>query len=120
MSDLHKANTTMLNLTPGQSAFYSLAQGTMIFVESGMVDVRAQLFLAGVIFPQNIRVNGGQSHTVEAGQYCLIQASGEAKIILIPPTSRPNKLWTYLISKATSFFNRHAINLLGFFRQTKI
>jgi hypothetical protein len=120
MSDLHKANTTALNLAPGQSAFYSLAQGTRIFVERGTVDLRAQLYLAGVIFPQNIRVNSGQTHAVEATQYYLIQANGKAKIILIPPTSRPNKLWTYLISKATSFFNRHAINFLGFFRQTKI
>ena len=120
MSDLHKTNTIALNLAAGQSAFYSLAQGTIIFVESGTVDVRAQLYLAGVIFPQNIRVNSGQSHTVEAGRYYLIQASGKVKIILIPPTSQPNKLWIYLISKAASFFNRHAINFLGFFRQTKI
>lgn len=113
MSTQIKAGPAILNLTAGQSAFHNLDQGTMIFVEEGAIHLIAQLYIAGLMFPQSIQLRSRQSYCLEATQHYQLQANTTAKIALIPPTRQPNILWKHLRAGAASL-KREAVSLLNF------
>lgn len=102
MSAQSKATPVILNLTAGQSAFNTLDQGTMIVVEEGAIDLIAQIYIAGLMFPQSIQLRCRQSYCIEATQHYQLQANATAKIALIPPTRQPSIPWKYLRARAAS------------------
>ena len=113
MSTQIKATPVILNLTAGQSAFNTLDQGTMVFVEEGAIDLIAQLYIAGLMFPQSIQLRRGQSYCIQATQHCQLQANATAKIALIPPARQSNILWKHVRARAASL-KREAFSLLNF------
>jgi hypothetical protein len=84
-----------LNLRVGQSAFYTLDQGTMIVVDDGQICLISECYLAETIFPQKIQLANGQSYSIEATLHCQIRANTRAKIRLIPPVKKINKPWIF-------------------------
>ena len=84
-----------LSLRAGQSAFYTLDQGSIIVVDDGQICLISQFYLAGTIFPQKIQLANGKPYSIEATLYCQIRASTRAKIRLIPPVKKINMTWIF-------------------------
>jgi hypothetical protein len=119
MSAQIKATPIILRLTAGQSAFHTLDRGTMIIVEDGVIHLKTQLYLAGLMFSHNIKLISGQSYLIEVAQYYQILVNANTKIAVIPPAGYSSKLWVHLISRLAPI-RRDASSFLSIFGKTKI
>lgn len=114
MSTLDKKIYQAFSLTIGQSAYYTLEQGSMIVVQGGAIELVTLIYVAQSMVLQAAKIENGQSHLLQTTGVYQMRANGTTTILLIPCDSKSKRGWKRMISWVAAFKISQAFCLKSF------